>query len=45
MAAMDITIHSSFTPQDPPEVSLVFLRDTLGFEVHLDVGEEVLRNG
>ena len=31
MAAMDVTIHSSFTPQDHPEVSLVFLHDTLGF--------------
>jgi predicted enzyme related to lactoylglutathione lyase len=34
---MDITIHSSFLPHDDPEVSLAFYRDTLGFEVRLDV--------
>lgn len=35
---MDITIHSSFLPHDDPEASLAFYRDTLGFEVRLDVG-------
>ncbi|GIH17817.1 VOC family protein [Rugosimonospora africana] len=35
---MDITIHSSFLPQDDPEAALAFYRDTLGFEVRNDVG-------
>ena len=35
---MDITIHSSFLPHDDPDASLDFYRDTLGFEVHNDVG-------
>ena len=35
---MDLTIHSSFLPHDDPEASLAFYRDTLGFEVRLDVG-------
>ena len=34
---MDITIHSSFLPQDDPDASLAFYRDTLGFEVRNDV--------
>jgi catechol 2,3-dioxygenase-like lactoylglutathione lyase family enzyme len=34
---MDITIHSSMLPHDDPEASLAFYRDTLGFEVRLDV--------
>jgi uncharacterized glyoxalase superfamily protein PhnB len=38
MAAMDLAIHSSFLPHDDPEASLAFYRDTLGFEVRLDVG-------
>jgi catechol 2,3-dioxygenase-like lactoylglutathione lyase family enzyme len=37
MAAMDITIHASFLPHDDPDASLAFYRDTLGFEVRLDV--------
>jgi catechol 2,3-dioxygenase-like lactoylglutathione lyase family enzyme len=37
MAAMDITIHSSFLPQDDPDAALAFYRDTLGFEVRNDV--------
>ena len=37
MAAMDITIHTSFLPHDDPETSLAFYRDTLGFEVRNDV--------
>jgi uncharacterized glyoxalase superfamily protein PhnB len=37
MNAMDITIHSSLLPQDDPEAAVAFYRDTLGFEVRLDV--------
>src|SRR3982751_509799 len=37
VTAMDITIHASFLPHDDPEASLVFYRDTLGFEVRNDV--------
>ncbi len=40
---MDITIHSSFLPQDDPDAALGFYRDTLGFEVRLDVGYEGMR--
>jgi predicted enzyme related to lactoylglutathione lyase len=40
---MDITIHSSFLPQDDPDASLAFYRDTLGFEVRNDVGYNGLR--
>lgn len=40
---MDITIHSSFLPQNDPEASLAFYRDTLGFEVRNDVGYNGLR--
>jgi catechol 2,3-dioxygenase-like lactoylglutathione lyase family enzyme len=36
--SMSITIHASFLPHDDPEASLVFYRDTLGFEVRNDVG-------
>jgi uncharacterized glyoxalase superfamily protein PhnB len=35
---VDVTIRSSFLPQDDPEAALAFYRDTLGFEVRLDVG-------
>src|SRR5215469_2325899 len=35
---MDITIHSSFLPQNDPDAALAFYRDTLGFEVRHDVG-------
>jgi catechol 2,3-dioxygenase-like lactoylglutathione lyase family enzyme len=34
---MDITIHSSFLPQDDPDAAQAFYRDTLGFEVRNDV--------
>ncbi|HXH98120.1 MAG TPA: VOC family protein [Gaiellaceae bacterium] len=34
---MNITIHSSMLPHDDPAASLAFYRDTLGFEVRLDV--------
>ena len=40
---MDITIHSTFLPHSDPEASLAFYRDTLGFEVRLDVGYESMR--
>ncbi|MGB9302159.1 MAG: VOC family protein [Mycobacterium sp.] len=40
---MDITIHSSFLPHDDPEASVGFYRDTLGFEVRLDVGNGKMR--
>jgi catechol 2,3-dioxygenase-like lactoylglutathione lyase family enzyme len=40
---MSITIHSSFLPHTDPEASLAFYRDTLGFEVRLDVGYEGMR--
>ena len=40
---MDITIHSSFLPHDDPEESLAFYRDSLGFEVRLDVGGDKMR--
>jgi uncharacterized glyoxalase superfamily protein PhnB len=43
VTAMDITIHSSFLPHDDPEASLAFYRDTLGFEVRLDVGQGTMR--
>ena len=43
VAAMDITIHSSFLPQTDPEASLAFYRDALGFEVRLDVGQGAMR--
>jgi catechol 2,3-dioxygenase-like lactoylglutathione lyase family enzyme len=33
----DITIHSSFLPHEDPDASLALYRDTLGFEVRLDV--------
>ena len=40
---MDITIHASFLPQNDPDASLAFYRDTLGFEVRGDVGYNGLR--
>jgi uncharacterized glyoxalase superfamily protein PhnB len=43
MTAMDITIHSSFLPHTDPDASLAFYRDTLGFEVRLDVGQGEMR--
>jgi len=38
VTAMNITIQSSFLPQDDPEAAIGFYRDILGFEVRLDVG-------
>ncbi len=43
MTAMDITIHTTFLPHDDPDESLVFYRDTLGFEVRTDVGSGRMR--
>lgn len=40
---MDISIHSTFLPHSDPEASLVFYRDTLGFEVRNDVAYGALR--
>ena len=40
---MNITIHSSFLPQNDPEAALAFYRDTLGFEVRNDVGYNGMR--
>jgi catechol 2,3-dioxygenase-like lactoylglutathione lyase family enzyme len=40
---MDITIHASVLPHDDPDASLAFYRDTLGFEVRLDVGKGTMR--
>jgi catechol 2,3-dioxygenase-like lactoylglutathione lyase family enzyme len=37
MGGMDITIHASMLPQDDPDAALAFYRETLGFEVRLDV--------
>jgi catechol 2,3-dioxygenase-like lactoylglutathione lyase family enzyme len=33
----DITIHASFLPQDDPNAAVAFYRDTLGFDVRMDV--------
>jgi catechol 2,3-dioxygenase-like lactoylglutathione lyase family enzyme len=43
MTAMDVTIYASFLPHDDPDASLVFYRDTLGFEVRGDVGRGTMR--
>ncbi|QLY33353.1 VOC family protein [Nocardia huaxiensis] len=40
---MDITIQSSFLPQDDPDAAVAFYRDTLGFEVRKDVGYNGMR--
>ncbi len=40
---MDIIIHSSYLPHDDPDAAIAFYRDTLGFEVRLDVGYEGMR--
>lgn len=40
LTGMEITIQHSFLPHLDPEASLAFYRDTLGFEVHGDVGYE-----
>jgi uncharacterized glyoxalase superfamily protein PhnB len=40
---MDITIYQAYLPHDDPDAALAFYRDTLGFEVHNDVGYEGMR--
>jgi uncharacterized glyoxalase superfamily protein PhnB len=40
---MDVTIHASFLPHDDPDAALAFYRDTLGFEVRMDVGYQGMR--
>lgn len=35
---MDITISSSFLPQNDPDAAKTFYRDILGFEIRKDVG-------
>jgi predicted enzyme related to lactoylglutathione lyase len=35
---MDITISSSFLPQNDPDAARTFYRDILGFEIRKDVG-------
>ena len=40
---MDLTIHSSFLPQDDPDAALAFYRDTLDFEIRNDVGHGGMR--
>ena len=40
---MEITIHSSYLPQDDPDAALAFYRDVLGFEVRNDVGYQGMR--
>ena len=40
---MDVTIHSSFLPHDDAEAALAFYRDTLGWELRLDVGYDGMR--
>jgi predicted enzyme related to lactoylglutathione lyase len=40
---MDITIHSSFLPQNDPDAAVAFYRDVLGFEVRNDVGYNGMR--
>jgi uncharacterized glyoxalase superfamily protein PhnB len=37
MAGMDITIHASFLPHEDPDATIAFYRDTLGFEIRMDV--------
>ncbi len=40
---MDITIHTTVLPHDDPDAALAFYRDTLGFEVRGDVGNDQMR--
>ena len=43
LTGMDIKIHASFLPHDDPDAALAFYRDTLGFELRMDVGYEGMR--
>lgn len=40
---MNLKIDASFLPQNDPDASLAFYRDTLGFEIRNDVGYEGMR--
>lgn len=40
---MDINIHYAFLPHTDAEAALAFYRDTLGFELHNDVGYAGMR--
>ena len=40
---MNLTIHSSFLPHTDPDASMAFYRDTLGFEIRMDVGYQGMR--
>jgi uncharacterized glyoxalase superfamily protein PhnB len=40
---MTINIVSSFLPQNDPDAAVAFYRDTLGFEVRMDVGYNGMR--
>jgi catechol 2,3-dioxygenase-like lactoylglutathione lyase family enzyme len=40
---MDITIRASMLAHTDPDASLAFYRDSLGFEVRLDVGQGTMR--
>jgi catechol 2,3-dioxygenase-like lactoylglutathione lyase family enzyme len=40
---MELTIHATVLPHDDPDASVAFYRDTLGFEVRLDVGSGKMR--
>ena len=40
---MNLTIQASFLPHSDPDASMAFYRDTLGFEVRLDVGYQGMR--
>jgi catechol 2,3-dioxygenase-like lactoylglutathione lyase family enzyme len=43
VTAMDISIASTFLPQDDPDAAIAFYRDILGFEVRNDVGRGAMR--
>jgi uncharacterized glyoxalase superfamily protein PhnB len=43
MSVMDIKINASFLPQNDPDAAIEFYRDTLGFEIRLDVGRGHMR--
>ena len=43
MSTPDLTIQQTFLPHTDPEASLAFYRDTLGFDVLLDVGQGTMR--
>ncbi len=40
---MDITIHTTFLLHHDPDAALAFYRDTLGFDVRGDVGNDQMR--